>query len=173
MASTLDDLLSRLEEALADVEAMDEMVRARVFDLLDGVDALHRMALTRLGEVMGPDTVHELRAADPAIAWLLDAYGVGVDERAVSEAALERIRPYIHSHGGDVEVLEVNDGVVRVRMSGACAGCTASAITLQEGIEDALREGFPGFARVEVEEEDAPAHPPPGATLLELQPRPQ
>lgn len=169
MPTKLDDLLTQLEEALADVEAMEEMVRGRVYELLDGVDALHRMALARLGRALGPDQVADLRAADPAIAWLFDAYSVGVDERAAAEQALESIRPYIHSHGGDVEVLDVDEGVVRVRMSGACEGCTASAITLQQGIEEALRDGFPGFARVEVEDDDAPAHPPPGATLLELQ----
>lgn len=172
MASELEDLLTRLEGVLAEVEAMDEMVRGRVFELLDGVDALHRMALSRLGRALGEPEVGRLRAADPAIAWLFDAYAVGVDERAAAEGALDSIRPYIHSHGGDVEVIEVHQGIVRVRMSGACAGCDASAITLQEGIEDALRESFPGFAHVEVEEDDAPAHPPPGATLLELQPRP-
>lgn len=173
MATQLDDLLTHLEEVLAEVDAMDEMVRGRVFALLDGVDALHRMALSRLEDALGVDVVSDLRRADPAIAWLFDAYAVGVEQRAAAEAALESIRPYIHSHGGNVDVLDVEEGVVRVRMSGACAGCTASAITLQEGIEDALREGFPGFSHVEVEEDAAPAHPPPGATLLELHPRPE
>lgn len=173
MATELDELLTTLEEALADLEAMDDMVRGRVFDLLDGVDALHRMALSCLGRALEPGEVARLRAHDPAIAWLFDAYAVGVDERAVVEEALGSIRPYIHSHGGDVEVLEVDRGVVRVRMSGACEGCSASAVTLQQGIEEALREGFPGFSHVEVEDDDAPVHPPPGATLLELQPRPE
>lgn len=173
MGDELDEVLTSLEQGLADLEALDDMVRDRVFELLDGIDVLHRMALSRLGDALGADAVRGLRACDPAIAWLFDAYAVGVDERAAADAALESIRPYIHSHGGNVEILDVQEGVVRVRMSGACAGCTASAITLQQGIEDALREGFSGFAHVEVEENDAPAHPPPGATLLELHPRPE
>lgn len=172
MSASLDELLGRLETLLSEVEDMDEPVRDRVFELLDGVDALHRLALVRLGEALGPE-VERLRAADPAIAWLFDAYGIGVDQRAAVEAALESIRPYIHSHGGRVEVLEVDQGVVRLEMAGACAGCTASAITLQEGIEDALREGFPGFSHVEVAEDQAAPHPPPGATLLQLQPPPE
>jgi Fe-S cluster biogenesis protein NfuA len=57
-------------------------------------------------------------------------------------------------------------------MSGACSGCSASAITLREGIEEALRERLPGFARIEVEEDPAPRHPPPGPTLLQIQRRP-
>lgn len=169
----LDALLSRLEDLLAEVEALDDPARQAVFELLDGIDALHRLALTRLGDELGDETLGGLRDAHPAVAWLLDAYGVGVDQRAAAEVALEPIRPYIHSHGGSVDVLGVRDGVVHLRMSGACSGCTASAVTLQEGIEDALREGFPGFAGVEVEPDDAPAHPPPGATLLQIQPRPR
>jgi len=172
VTATLDDLLSRLERLLEEAERTEEPVRGMVFELLDGVDALHRAALKRLGRVLGPDEVTHLRDRDPAVAWLFDAYAVGVDEHAAAEAALESVRPYIASHGGRVEVVEVNEGVVRLRMAGECAGCSASAITLQEGIETALREGFPGFARVEVAEDDAPPHPPPGATLLQLMPRP-
>lgn len=166
----LGALLERLETLVRDVDEIEEPVRARVFELLDGIDTLHRMALGRLGQVVGPETLAAARDADPAVAWLLDAYSVGVDERAAAEAALESILPYISSHGGEVEVLDVTDGVVRLRLAGACSGCTASAITLTEGIEEALRDGFPGFAGIEVAQDDAVPHPPPGATLLEILP---
>ena len=168
----LEDLLLRLEELLAEVDALQSPVREQVFELLDGVDALHRMALTRLGEALDADTLSGLREAHPAIAWLLDSYGVGVDQKAAAEAALETIRPYIHSHGGRVEVLDAESGVVHLRLSGSCSGCTASAITLREGVEEALREGMPGFVAVETVEDATPAapHPPPGATLLEIRP---
>jgi Fe-S cluster biogenesis protein NfuA len=168
----LEELLEHLEVLLAEVEALDEPARSQVFELLDGIDALHRSALLRLAEALGSETVHRARGTDPSVAWLLDAYGIGVDERSAAEQALAPILPYIHSHGGRVDVLDAREGVVRLRMAGACAGCTASAITLQQGVEEALRDGFPGFARIEVEEDTAPAHPPPGATLLPLAPRP-
>ncbi|MFP5299531.1 MAG: NifU family protein [Actinomycetota bacterium] len=165
----LDDLLSRLEELLVEIEGMDEPVRDRVFELLDGIDLLHRTALAAVSSALDTGTIDRLRQ-DPAAAWMLDAYGVGVDEKAAADAALEKIRPYIHSHGGRVEVLDVHLGTVRLRMSGACAGCTASAVTLQDGIEEALRENFPAFVAVEVEEDDAPPHPPPsGPSLLQIQ----
>jgi Fe-S cluster biogenesis protein NfuA len=170
--SDLASLLDRLEELLAQVEGLDEQVRAPVFELLDGIDALHRLALGRLGAVLGHDELARLRSADPAVGWLLDAYGAGVDERAVADAALDAIRPYIEGHGGHVELLDSVGGVVRLRLSGACSGCTASALTLREGVHEALREGFPGFLRMEVEEDlDAPAHPPPGAIMLSIEPR--
>lgn len=167
----LDDVLTRMEQLLAEVEELDEPAQARVFELLDGIDAVHRMALERLPAVLGEDGVAGLRGADPALAWLLDAYSVGVDERATAEQALEQVRPFVQSHGGAIEVLGVRGGIVRVRLSGACAGCTASAITLQQGVERALREGLPGFVALEAEEDQAPAHPPPGATLLQIENR--
>lgn len=167
----LDELLDRLEGLLAEVDALDEPVRARVFELLDGIDALHRMALGRLPDAIGADGLERLRAAHPALEWLLDAYGVGVDPRLAADRALDEVRGYVHSHGGEVEVLDVRDGIVRVALSGSCSGCTASAITLREGVERALRDHLPGFERLDVREDDAPAHPPPGPTLLQIENR--
>lgn len=165
-AGTLSSLLDRLEGLLADAEALDPATREIVYGLLDGVDELHRMAVRSLGDHLPADEVGRLRDADPAIGWLFDAYAVGVDERAAVDSALESIRPYIDSHGGRVDVRDVRSGVVMLEMSGACSGCTASAITLQEGIITALRDGYPGFVRVEVvEDPDAAPHPPPGQTL--------
>jgi len=168
----LDELLVRLEQLLAALHDADPEVSQVAYELLDGVDALHRFVLRRLERSLGPEHVTALRRADPAVAWLFDAYAVGVDERAEVEAALAAARPYIESHGGSVEVLDTADGVVQLRMGGTCAGCTASAQTLRNEIETALREGFAGFSKVEVETDDAPAHPPPGViTRVELGPR--
>jgi hypothetical protein len=98
--SSLDDLLRRLEELLAEVDDLDEPVRQAVFELLDGIDTIHRLALDRLARGIGPEAVQRLRESDQAVAWLFDAYGIGVDELAAAEEALASIRPYIHSHGG-------------------------------------------------------------------------
>lgn len=171
-ATDWDRLLGRLEELVEELDGLDEGARAHVLELLDGVDAIHRLALTRLGEAVGEAEVSRLRGEHPAIRWLFDTYGVGVDQREAAESALASVRPYVQSHGGEVTVLDVEAGVVRLRMSGACSGCTASAVTLQEGVETALREGMPGFVGIEVEEDDAAPHPPPGPTLLQIESRP-
>ncbi len=167
----LGPLLDRLEELLGEVEGFDEGVRDTVFELLDGVDALHRLAVTRLAGVVGD--VEPLRQADPAVNWLLEAYGVGVSDAAAASAALDSVRPYLHEHGGEVDVLSVDHGVVRVRLGGACSGCTAAAITLRDGVEEALREGLPGFVAMDVAPDSgAAAHPPPTQVLLQIVPRP-
>lgn len=169
--SAFDDLLSKLEDLLTRVEVLDEEPRELAFELLDGVDTIHRMALHRLADLLGP-ALQDLRDADPAVAWLFEAYGIGIDEKAAAEEALETVRPYIHSHGGEVEVLHAADGVVQLRMSGTCSGCTASAVTLRTTIDEALRDHLPGFVRTEVEEDDAAPHPPPvGPVPVELRRR--
>ncbi|MDP9444317.1 MAG: NifU family protein [Actinomycetota bacterium] len=171
-ADELDPLLDRLEELLAGLESFEEPVREHVLELLDGVDALHRLALQRLAAAAS-DALPGLRRADPAIDWLFQAYGVGVDDVAAAVRALDPMQPYLRQHGGDVEVMAVSDGVVRVRLSGACRGCTGSAVTLREGVETALRNGLPGFVALDVEPDDqARPHAPPGPTLLQIQPRP-
>lgn len=172
--TSFEDLLGRLEALVAELQELDEPARSSVFELLDGVDSLHRLALSRLAEALGPSVIADVRVVHPAVAWLLDAYGIGIDQRAAAEAALDAVRPYVHSHGGEVEVLEAGDGVVHLRLSGSCSGCTASAATLTERIEEALREGVPGFLRTTVDEDaGAEPHPPPaGPVAVELRARP-
>lgn len=64
--------------------------------------------------------------------------------------ALEDVRPMLQADGGDVELVEVTeDGVVRVRLQGACQGCPMSQMTVKNGIERLLKEKVPGIAEVE------------------------
>lgn len=172
----LDQLLDRIEALLEAVDAMPEADRDTVIELLDRVDDLHRTALTELAHTLPTEEIERLRDTHPAIAWLWAAYGVGTDPRQAVEDALESIRPYLHSHGGEVEVVDVQGGRVTVRLAGACVGCSASAITLQEGVDEALRGGFPGFRELIVDpsqDADATAHEPPGPTLLQIEWHPE
>ncbi|HHY31541.1 MAG TPA: NifU family protein [Firmicutes bacterium] len=65
------------------------------------------------------------------------------------EKALAKIRSALQAHGGDVELVSVNDGVVKVRLTGACVGCPMSVMTLKNGVERALKEEVPEVKRVE------------------------
>jgi Fe-S cluster biogenesis protein NfuA/nitrite reductase/ring-hydroxylating ferredoxin subunit len=132
-------------------------VQEKVFEMLQAVDALHREGLSRLVALLrasGQEACLERAAEDEAIRTLLLFYDLlQGDPFLQAEKALDAIRPYIHSHGGEVELLDVQDGSVHLRLSGACHGCSGSTITLQRGIEQALREGLPGFQGIQV-------HPP-------------
>ncbi len=65
------------------------------------------------------------------------------------EAALNEIRPGLQADGGDVELVDIEDGVVKVRLKGACAGCPMSQMTLTFGIERVLKERVPAVKKVE------------------------
>lgn len=65
-------------------------------------------------------------------------------------SALETIRPYLKADGGDVELVQVTpDGIVEVKLTGACVGCPMSQMTLRAGVERALIREVPGIRRVE------------------------
>ncbi|MDD5590889.1 MAG: NifU family protein [Dehalococcoidales bacterium] len=64
------------------------------------------------------------------------------------EAVLEKIRPALQADGGDVELVEVTEGVVKVRLKGACSGCPMSKMTLKQGIERLLKERVPEVKEV-------------------------
>jgi Fe-S cluster biogenesis protein NfuA len=65
------------------------------------------------------------------------------------QEALEKIRPALQADGGDVELVDVDGGVVKVRLVGACRGCPMSQLTLANGVERVLKENVPGVERVE------------------------
>ncbi|QQK77507.1 NifU family protein [Salicibibacter cibarius] len=62
---------------------------------------------------------------------------------------LEKLRPFLLRDGGDVELVEVEDGIVKLRLMGACGTCPSSTITLKAGIERALTEEVPGVTEIE------------------------
>jgi Fe-S cluster biogenesis protein NfuA len=69
--------------------------------------------------------------------------------RARVEQALERLRPAIQADGGDIELVEVDGPIARVKMLGACGGCPMSVMTLKAGIEAAVVEAVPEITTVE------------------------
>lgn len=64
------------------------------------------------------------------------------------EAVLAQIRPALQADGGDVELVDVNEGVVRLKLKGACSGCPMATMTLQHGIERLLKEQIPEVKEV-------------------------
>jgi Fe-S cluster biogenesis protein NfuA/nitrite reductase/ring-hydroxylating ferredoxin subunit len=111
-------------------------------------------------------------ADDELVAGLLIVHGLhpyGVEERV--EQALEKVRPYLGSHGGDVELLEVTaGGTVRLRLLGTCDGCPSSSVTLKLAVEGAIESAAPEISTIEVEAPtDWSAAPPggqPGGPLI-------
>jgi Fe-S cluster biogenesis protein NfuA/nitrite reductase/ring-hydroxylating ferredoxin subunit len=78
-----------------------------------------------------------------------DLYPVPIEERV--QEALDEVRPYMESHGGNVELLAVEEGVAKLRLTGSCDGCAASSSTLELAVEKALEEKAPDLLGMEVE----------------------
>ena len=69
-------------------------------------------------------------------------------EQEVREA-LEEVRPHLQADGGDIDFVEIKDGVVKVRLKGSCAGCPMSQMTIKWGVENFLNKKIPGIKSVE------------------------
>ena len=65
------------------------------------------------------------------------------------EEAIEEVRPWLKADGGDVELIDVEDDVVKVKLKGSCAGCPMAQMTLRFGIENFLKKKVPGIKKVE------------------------
>jgi Fe-S cluster biogenesis protein NfuA len=65
------------------------------------------------------------------------------------QAAIDKLRPMLQADGGDVELISVENGIVKVKLQGACAGCPMSQMTLKSGIERALKQQIPEVKAVE------------------------
>jgi Fe-S cluster biogenesis protein NfuA/nitrite reductase/ring-hydroxylating ferredoxin subunit len=153
--------VGRIEELLERLEALpDPAARDVALETVQALLELYGEGLGRIVEAVGPEQAREL-AGDELVEHLLLLHGVhpvGVEARV--REALDGVRPYLGSHGGDVELLGVEDGVARIRMQGSCEGCPASAATVKLAIEDAVLKAAPDVDRVEAEGGGEPAPPP-------------
>ena len=64
------------------------------------------------------------------------------------EKALDKIRPFLQRDGGDIQLVDVTDGVVKVILTGACKGCPGAQMTLKQGVEKILKQEVPGVKEV-------------------------
>ena len=156
-------LIDRVQRLTGELEGIaDPGARDIAEQLMAAMLELYGEGLERILELVGEDAARDL-ADDGVVASLLlihDLFPVPLEER-VNEA-LDSVRPYMASHGGDVELLALDDGVVTLRLTGSCNGCAASTATLELAIEKALMDAAPDLAGLEVE---GVADPPERAPL--------
>lgn len=129
------------------------VARERAERLVREVTDLYGAALERMIDVAlaaNPELADRF-AADDLVASLLLVHGLHPHdvERRVTQA-LDSVRPYLGSHGGDVSLLGVHDGVVRLQFQGSCKSCPSSSVTLELAVEDAVRAAAPEIESIEV-----------------------
>lgn len=165
---TLETLAEQVDRAMAEVRALDEGARNRAIALKQAVEAFHKAGLTTIiqrlkADPRGKELLFEL-VDDPLVYALFAMHGlVRLDLATRVARVLEQVRPFMQSHGGDVELVEVREATVFVRLHGACNGCSMSAVTLREGVEEAILSQIPEIRQVEV----VPNAPGPALILPE------
>jgi Fe-S cluster biogenesis protein NfuA/nitrite reductase/ring-hydroxylating ferredoxin subunit len=151
-------LLDRVQWLSAQVDELpDPGARELAQELVSAVIAIYGDGLRRIVETISEArdagaTILDQLAQDGAVASLLlihDLYPVGLEERVVE--ALDTVRPYMESHGGNVELLGIEDGIAKLAMRGSCNGCAASRATLELAIKQALDEHAPDLLGLEVQ----------------------
>jgi Fe-S cluster biogenesis protein NfuA/nitrite reductase/ring-hydroxylating ferredoxin subunit len=149
----------RIEALLEAASTGGRVARERAEELVRLVVDLYGAGLERLLEIVHEagrldDDLLDRLVADDLVASLLAVHGLHPDDVAARVArALDGVRPYLGSHGGDVELLGVtDDGRVRLRMLGSCDGCPSSSVTLSLAVESAIRDAAPEVSGIDVEE---------------------
>jgi Fe-S cluster biogenesis protein NfuA/nitrite reductase/ring-hydroxylating ferredoxin subunit len=153
-------LVARVQELTAQLDSFPD-VRARQTseELVGAVVEMYGAGLERVMEIVGEDARAAL-CEDGLVAGLLlihDLFPVPLEERV--QEALDSVRPYMESHGGNVELLGIEDGVAYLRLQGSCKSCRASSSTLELAVRQALEQAAPDLEGMEVEGvmEDEPA----------------
>ncbi len=134
-----------------------------VQELLSLLSGLYEVGISRMVELIrerSPGLLDEM-AEDGLVSGLLLIHGLhpkSLVDRL--EAALAKVRPLLGTHGGDVEIVDVDSGTgaVLIRLLGSCDGCPSSAVTLQSAVERAIVDAAPEITVIDVVE---PPPPPP------------
>jgi Fe-S cluster biogenesis protein NfuA len=167
-----EELVERVQELLGSLdEIADPVAQSRVQELIGTVLELYGAGLERILGILedAGDPALPIRTAlldDGIVASLLLIHGlypISLEERVIQ--ALDSIRPFLASHGGNVELVGVEEGVARLRLEGSCNGCPSSAATLENALKEAIEEAAPDLLGLEVEgvvglEEKEPDGPP-------------
>ena len=167
MSDDLNVIGERIEDLLSDIGAIDGRAGALAEELVAVVTDLHGAGLTRVIELAlepGDAPLGDRLVGDELVAGLLMVHGLhpaGVAERVAR--ALDEARPVLLAHGGDMELLDVDEatGQVRLRLLGSCDGCPSSAATLQGAVEAAVLGAAPEVSAIIVEGLAEPPPPPP------------
>ncbi|MGO9904750.1 MAG: NifU family protein [Solirubrobacteraceae bacterium] len=151
-------LVARVQDLQAQVDStLDSATRELADELVSAVVQMYGAGLERIiGSLLQAGTEGErlatVLADDPLVGTLLlihDLHPVPLEQRVRS--ALDSVRPYMESHGGNVELLSLENGVARIHLQGSCSDCSASSVTLELAIKQALEEAAPDLEGLEVE----------------------
>ena len=151
--------VQRVEELIREIETVaDPDTRAKAVELVQSLMDFHGAGLERLMEIVAEAgepgyAVFDNFARDALVSNLLLLYGLHPLELEVRvRQALDKVRPSLATHGGAVELLSIEEGIVRLRMqTGSGHSCPSTAMTLKQTVEAAIYEAAPDLTALEVE----------------------
>lgn len=156
--------MQRVEEMVEAIEAWPESsMRETALELVQTLMDFHGAGIERMMDITADAgaagyAIFDDYQRDDLVSNLLLLYGLhplDITDRVLG--AIEKVRPSLSLHEGDVELLGVVDGVVRLRLKGSCDGCPSSALTLKHTIEGAIFQAAPDISSIEVEGVDTAA----------------
>ena len=159
---SVEDLAAAVDEAARAVAELEPEARAAAEGLKAAIEAFHRPALVAIvrslrDDPRGKELLFGL-VDRPEVRAVLALHGIiRADPATRANQTLAEVRPYLQSHGGDVELVGIEHGTAKVRLHGTCNGCSMSAVTLRETVEEALVEAVEEIDRVEVVEDQPTA----------------
>src|SRR5580700_2367257 len=154
----VEQLVERVQDLQAQLESTGDLApRELTEELVSAVVQMYGAGLERIVDSLlaagsEGERIASSLADDPLVATLLlihDLHPVPLERRV--QQALDSVRPYMESHGGNVELLSLQDGVARLHLRGSCSDCSASSVTLELAIKQALEEAAPDLVGLEVE----------------------
>jgi len=178
---SLEQVGERLEHLLEELRSLEPTARQRAEEAIRLVTDLYGAGLSNVLEIVvdaGEAALLDKLVSDTLVSNLLVLHGLHpFDLPSRIGVALDKVRPYLASHGGDVEVLDVDAeaGSVTIRLLGSCDGCPSSSVTLKLAVEEAIHEAAPEVAHIIVEGYVEPVPPPRPAvppTPVELRAKP-
>ncbi len=168
---------ARIETLVQEVAAFpDPRARATAEELVQALLEMYGEGLARLLEITAETEASGLAlidtfASDELLSSLFLLHGLHpLDIETRIMQALDEVRPYLKSHGGNVELVRVEEGVAHLRLQGSCHGCPSSTITLKSAIEEAIYKAAPDLDDLQVE---GVTQPParPGIPMTFVPPR--
>ncbi len=147
----------RVEKLAAKLQsAGDPEIRATALDLVQSVIELHGTALEHMidciSQTPGGEAALDAAVNDDMVASMLLLHGLHPDDIETRVLrGIDKVRPYLQSHGGDVELASVLAGIVRLVLRGTCGSCPSSSLTLKNAVEDALFEAAPDIVEIVAE----------------------
>jgi Fe-S cluster biogenesis protein NfuA/nitrite reductase/ring-hydroxylating ferredoxin subunit len=155
---TLQQGMQRIEGLIRKIESLsDPEARQSAMELMQSLMDFHGAGLDRLMEITAEAgeagyAIFDNFARDDLVGSLLLLYNlhpVPLEMRVMG--ALDKVRPYLDSHGGNVELIGITDEVVQLRLQGSCKSCPSSSMTLKLAIEEAIMAAAPDVRAIEAE----------------------